>query len=140
MENMVFSRQNQDFKADKLRTVILSKISDVSEENVQIICRKIDLNRQYYVKATRNPKRFLNLIVEENVERTNESQQSRCSFIYGNYIPSFFFEHNGVRRAREGWIDETLPAAAVKTVVTAEKTENFLIIFEPMISSCVQVN
>lgn len=133
MENTTFTRQNQSFKADKLRKVILSKVSDVSDENIQIICRNIDLNKQYFVKVTRNPKKFLKLIVEENVKRANEFQQGSCFYVYGKYIPGFFFEQDGIRQMREGWIDETIPAAAVKTVVTAEKTENILVIFEPML-------
>ena len=139
MENLFFSRKNHSFKERKLKNVILSKIPSVSDENIQTIFNSLDLNKQYFVKATRNPKKFLNMIVEEDVARPGECFSGQCLLIYGDFNPGRFEERNGERCFQEGRINQSSPAAAIKSVVFLEegkrqKTELFLVIFEPMFS------
>ena len=139
MENLLFSHKNHYFKEKKLKNVILSKIPSVSDENIQIIFNSVDLNKQYFVKATRNPNKFLNMIVEEDVARPGESFLGQCLLIYGDFNPGRFEERNGERCIRKGRINHYSPAAAIKTVVfsddrSCQKTEFFLVIFEPMFS------
>lgn len=136
MENSVFIRQSRLFKMNKLKKVILSKTADVSDEHIKTILQSVSLDKQYHVKATRRSKKFLNFITEENVTRYNDKLKSSCELIYGNCLPGEFKEVDGQRSSTSGWMDEHLPAAAVKTVITStdglqESVEHLLVIYQP---------
>lgn len=136
MKNIAFSSENHSFKANKLKRVILSKISDVSDNNIQTIIDSIDINRQHYIKATRNPRKFLNVVTEENVISVDECIKSNSVAIYGVFKPGVFVDNSGVRSMKEGSIDKEKPAAAIKSIVyrdknDCEKVKHLLVIYEP---------
>lgn len=136
MENVAFSMKNNSFKVDKLKKVIRSKISDVSDSNIQTIIESVDINKQHYVKATRNPQKFLNIIVEEDVSSEEKNFKSSSRIIYGVCEPGLFINKSEHRWAREGRLDIRKPAAAVKSIISrdnnlAEKVEYLLVIYEP---------
>lgn len=136
MENVSFAKQNQLFKANKLKRVICSKIADVSEDNLTKILSFVNIDKQYFVKATRNPKKFLNTITEENVCLADKHFNSNSQVIYGACTPGRFENVRGERCSTDGWVDEDVPAAAVKTIVNIHdehpgSTEYLLIIYEP---------
>lgn len=136
MENMLFGKQKQLFKTTKLKRVILSKAPDILEDNIQKILESINVDKQYFVKVTRNPKRFLNITTQENVCRDGEAFRSECEVIYGCCSPGEFADLFGERFSREGMIDIELPAAAIKKVVTNSDDSSkvvslYLVIYQP---------
>lgn len=136
MENVAFSMQDNSFKVNKLKKVILSKISDVSDNNIQTIIEAIDINKQHYVKATRNPRKFLNIVAEEDVSSDENFFKSQSQIIYGTCEPGIFIDKSGYRQSRQGHLDVQRPAAAVKSIISqyndsTEKVEYLLVIYEP---------
>lgn len=137
MENLTFSLQDKLFKENKLKRVIVSKISDVSDRNIDKILQSIDINKQYYIKATRNPRKFLNIITEEKVFGSDDCFTSTVEIIYGACVPGKFTKMCDEKSMMEGSLDHAVPAAAVKTIVESSQNkqksvEHMLVIYEPM--------
>lgn len=139
MENVLFTKQKHSFKKEKIKRVILSKISDISDGNIQTILGAISFDKQYYVKVTRNPKKFLNIVTEENVCRADGFVKSKSVVVYGDCIPGSFEECLGNRKVIQGTLDIASPAAAVKSIINnpngKETAEYILVIYEPMPSA-----
>ena len=137
MENMFFSRRSKRFKENKIKRVLCSKIPMISEENIDNILCSLDFEKQYYVKAFRNPKKFLNILTDEKVCRQEASFESKCFVVYGDCLPGSFTDVNGERSHIKAFFKNDSSMAAIKAIAypsfdNVNRMEHMLVVYEPM--------
>ncbi len=97
-----------------LRQAILRRAPGIPPDQISCICESVNTNRPYFIKPTTNKQKFLNLATRETIITENTRTFSEILPLYGNFKPPYF-ERVGERRlSKEGTMDPTLPAAAVK--------------------------
>lgn len=123
-------------QAHELRMAIQGKCRHLPSSRLDHIIGKIDPARRYFIKATKNPQKFLNIVSAENVITEDIRVMSETTLIYGSFTPGRFTNIHGSKTIIAGSIDERTPAAALKSsfgnrFFTSEGLSYTLVIYEP---------
>lgn len=123
-------------EAHPLRLAIQGKCQHLPPSRLNYILEKIDPFRRYFIQATRNPQKFLNIISAENIITEDSHVISETTLIYGAFTPGRFVNLNGVKNITAGSIEEQTPAAALKSsygnrFFTSGAVSYTLVIYEP---------
>jgi len=124
------------FKGQKLRKAIQGKCRHLPPARLDHIIGKIDPARRYFIQATTNPQKFLNIVSAENVITEDMHVMSETTLIYGSFTPGRFTNIHGSKTIVAGSIDENAPAAALKSsfgnrFFTSGALSYTLVIYEP---------
>lgn len=97
-----------------LRQAILRRAPGISSDNLDLICDSVNTSRHYFIKSTSKKEKFLNLVTRETIISEESYSFSEVLPLYGNFI-SPYFEKTGKKRDRkDGYLDSSFSAAAVK--------------------------
>ena len=115
---------------------IQGKCRHLPPSRLDHILDQIDPSRRYFIQATRNPQKFLNIISAENIITEDIHVISETTLIYGTFIPGRFVNLHGVKNITVGSINEQIPAAALKSTFGNRYFPNSsvsyaLVIYEP---------
>lgn len=123
-------------KIKELRAAIHGKCRHLPSSRLDFIIEKIDPARRYFIKATRCPQKFLNIISSENIVTEEMHVLSETTLIYGSFTPGRFTNLHGVKTIISGNLDACAPAAALKSsygnrFFTSGTISYTLVIYEP---------
>ena len=104
-----------------LRQAILRRSPNISSDCLNMICDAINIDRRYFIKSTNDKQKFLNLITRETIITEDVRAFSEILPLYGSFQSPFFEKIGEKRFYREGNLDITGPAAAVKIQVGSER-------------------
>ena len=121
----------------RLKSAIQGKCHYLPLSRLEVILQNIDPHRRYFIQATRNPQKFLNIISSETIV-TEESQIfSETTPIYGTFLPGRFTNLDGDKEIVDGSLDASAPAAALKSTFgnrffSSAAISYTLVIYEPL--------
>lgn len=113
--------QSKKERKAALRQAILRRAPSISADCLDKICESINVNRSYFIKATADKQKFMNLITRETIITEDVRAFSDILPLYGSFQPPFFEKSGCNRFCKDGFLDTTGPAAAVKIRVGSEK-------------------
>lgn len=118
-----------------LREAILRRAPGISSDCLDCICDSVNSQRSYFIKTTANKQKFLNLVTRETIIGDNVRSFSEVLPLYGCFQSPYFEKIGDKRQSREGDLDSSGPAAAVKIRAGTENKRSLvtysLIIFLP---------
>ena len=97
-----------------LRQAILRRVPGISSAHLDLICKTVNPNRRYFIKSTASKQKFLNLTTRETIITKDIRAFSEVLPLYGSFQPPYFEKVGERRTSREGELDPSIPAAAVK--------------------------
>lgn len=130
------SHQTTSKKTQSLKKAILSICNNIPPSRLNCILEKIDTSRRYFIQATRNPQKFLNIVSSETIVTDDTRVLSETTHIYGDFIPGRFTNIQGTKHISHGSIAEQIPAAGLKSTFGNRYFPNdtisyTLVIYEP---------
>ena len=125
-------------RVQNLKVAIQGRCHHLPPSRLNQIITKIDPTRRYFIQATRNPQKFLNITAAESIDTADQKVISETTSIYGDFTPGRFVNRVGVKHIIAGKMDETVPAAALKSTwgnrYFPDATVSYtLVIYEPII-------
>ena len=97
-----------------LKEAIRGKCNHLPQHRLDSILKAVDPSRKYFIHATRDPQKFLNLISSESIVTKDIRFLSESSPIYGVFTAGTFSNLHGEKEIIPGRICEKTPAAAIK--------------------------
>lgn len=121
----------------RLKSAIQGKCHYLPLSRLESILENIDPYRRYFIQATRNPQKFLNIIASETIVTEDSRVFSETTQIYGKFLPGRFTNLDGNKTIIPGTLDETTPAAALKSTFgnryfTSASVSYTIVIYEPL--------
>lgn len=91
----------------------------VSTARLDYIATRLNLQRIYFIKATSDPNKFLNIATSEHIETKGKILLSQVFPLYGKFIPGYFVKTDTAANSPiAGTIDNLQEAAAVKITLS----------------------
>lgn len=91
----------------------------VSAARLDYIATRLNLQRVYFIKATSDPNKFLNIATSEHIETKDKILLSQVFPLYGKFTPGYFVKTDRTANTLVfGAIDNQQEAAAVKITLT----------------------
>ncbi len=125
----------------KLKKAIHGKYNYIPLCRLDDILQHLNPCRRYFIQATRDPQKFLNIISSETIVTDDSRIFSETSPIYGKFTPGRFTNLTGDKTITDGTLDEATPAAALKSTFGnryfADNSVSYtLVIYEPDTHAC----
>lgn len=101
-------------RKETLRQAILRRAPGISSDKLDFICESVNTNRRYFIKATSDIDKFMNLVTRETIITEGSYSFSEVLPLYGNFQSPYFEKAGDQRHAKDGNLDSSVSAAAVK--------------------------
>ena len=135
MLNRSFHAAAGSEKIDKIKQVLKSKNPKLSSEQLNLIIKHMDIEKQHYIKFTKKISKFENIITDEFISTDSRELESRLIQIYGNFKIGFYKNINGVISYCNSKADPLYPAAAIKILeekkVSTTKSTMMIVMYQP---------
>lgn len=124
-------------RKEMLRRAILHRAPNLSSRSLDCICNSVNTQRRYFIKHTSNEQKFLNLATQETIVTKDNRVFCTVLPIFGEFTCPYFERIGERSSSREGKINLSLPAAAVKIRIGYEQQNKyaaatyFLLLFSP---------
>ena len=135
MLNRSFHAAKKSEKITKLKQILKNKNPKLNSEQLSIILKHVDVEKQYYIKFTKKISKFKNIITDEYVSIDSKQMTSRSFYLYGNFKIGFYKNVNGMISCRKAKANPLHPAAAIKITeekkVSTTKTTMMIVMYQP---------
>lgn len=101
-------------RISSLRQAILRRAPGILPEHLDLICNSVNTKRRYFIKATSNIEKFMNLVTRELIISDDSRIISEILPIYGSFDAPYFEKIGTERRIVQGNFNSSVPAAAIK--------------------------
>ena len=102
----------------RLKEILQQKCRRISDENIDIIMSRLNINRIYLIKNTSSSVKFLNIITAESIFMPEKKTLSYIIPILGDFEPGYYINIENNRQSVPGVVLKNSTCAALKMTIS----------------------